>query len=88
MSEITEVKISEGQDLEATSDGDKKITVSIVEPTEEVWTIDTLKAAISEYETYKQNALINYNNQIAIFDLQIAKYVSILSEAEKIIKNP
>lgn len=88
MSEITEIKVVEGQDLEATSDGDKKITVSIVEPTEEVWTIDTLKAAISEYETYKQNALINYNNQIAIFDLQIAKYVSILSEAEKIIKNP
>lgn len=86
MSEITEVKISEGQDLEATSDGDKKVTVSIVEPKEEVWTIDMLKSAISECETYKQNALVNYNNQVAIFDSQIAKHVGILAEVEKLIK--
>lgn len=87
MSEITEVKVVEGQD-ESTASSDTKVTVSISEPKEEVWTIDTLKAVISEYEIYKQNALINYNNQIAIFDSQIAKYVSILSEAEKIIINP
>lgn len=85
MSEITEVKISEGQDLETATDGDTKVTVSIVEPKEEVWTIDLLKAYIAECEIHRQNALNNYNSQIFTLDLQIAKYEAILLEVEKVI---
>lgn len=84
MSEITEVKVVEGQD-ESTTSSDTKVTVSISEPKEEVWTIDMLNSRISECEVHKQNALNNYNSQIGSLDEMIAKYQAIIAEVEKVL---
>ena len=86
MSEITEVKIVEGQNPKSTSQENTKVTVTSLEPKEEIWTLAQLEAKIKEMETNKANALNNYNTQVASFDAQIAKFQAITAEVEKALE--
>lgn len=85
MSEITDVKIAEGQDRKKVSAYTTKVSFTRLEPKEETLSLLDIENQMASVENNKANALANYNAQIARFDAELEKLVAIKEQIEQVV---